>query len=420
LHTKIGYTMDGLKNLLNLKYKLIIIAALCFTVCSSKKEPQEIAKFTETCRAVQKGENLDIVLRTLVDVESASSLINALDKSGFPFNHCLPGDTVKVLMKDSCFVSMTYRQDLTHVYYITVSDGQLYISMKLPYIDTALCLLRGEINSTLYETMLGLDENPNLVFRYTDVFAWEIDFVTETQNGDSFLVYVEKEYCDSVFIGYGNIVVARYKGSIGDFYGLYYKDPEEYEDYYNFLGESLRKSLLKSPLRYSYISSYFTERRFHPILKVWRPHHGLDYSAPIGTPVSSIGAGVVTYKGWRGGYGNLVEVRHKNNFKTRYGHLSKFAKGLYKGKHVEMGELIGYVGSTGLSTGPHLHFELHKNGVPINPLKVKIPRAPSVKKEYMGEFEFKRDSLLNVIERLTQDTIPPISSVTSKQQREES
>jgi murein DD-endopeptidase MepM/ murein hydrolase activator NlpD len=119
--------------------------------------------------------------------------------------------------------------------------------------------------------------------------------------------------------------------------------------------------------------------------------------APRGTPVSSIGNGTVTFKGWKGGYGNLVEIKHMNNFKTRYGHLSAFAKGLYQGKKVKMGELIGYVGTTGLSTGPHLHFELHKNGVPINPLKVDIPRAPSVKQEYHALFEQKRDSLMLLI-----------------------
>ena len=212
-------------------------------------------------------------------------------------------------------------------------------------------------------------------------------------------------------MGYLDIIAAYYKGEVGDYYGIYYRDPDGNEDYYNLKGQSLRKSLLKSQLRYSYISSYFSKRRYHPILKVWRPHHGLDYSAPVGTPVASIGHGTVTYKGWKGGYGNLVEIRHKNNFKTRYGHLSRFAKGLYKGKRVKMGELIGYVGSTGLSTGPHLHFEMHKNGAPINPLRVKIPRAPSVKKKYMADFQQRCDSLQNYIEEVSH---PPREEITQQ------
>lgn len=165
----------------------------------------------------------------------------------------------------------------------------------------------------------------------------------------------------------------------------------------------MRKSLLKSPLRFSYISSYYSKSRFHPILKRWRPHHGLDYVAPIGTPIASIGDGKVTYRGWKGGYGNLVEIRHKNNFTSRYGHLIRFAKNIYVGKRVKSGELIGYLGSTGLSTGPHLHFELHKNGTPMNPLRVNIPRAPSVKKQYMDLFKAHRDSLMHLIQEKVAD-----------------
>ncbi|GAG99110.1 unnamed protein product, partial [marine sediment metagenome] len=199
-------------------------------------------------------------------------------------------------------------------YYVMNNDNHLLIAMEFPYIDTATCIFEGEIKSTLYETILDMGETPNLVFRFADVFAWEIDFVTETREGDSFFIFMEKIFCDSVFLEYSNLIVMRYRGAyVGDYYGLYYRDPDGHEDYYNLKGESLRKSLLKSPLRYSYISSYFSKRRFHPILKVWRPHHGLDYAAPTGTPVSSIGDGIVTFKGWKGGYGNLVEIRHKNN-----------------------------------------------------------------------------------------------------------
>jgi murein DD-endopeptidase MepM/ murein hydrolase activator NlpD len=237
-----------------------------------------------------------------------------------------------------------------------------------------------------------------LIYRFADIFGWEIDFTTETQKGDSFFLMLEKSYCDSILIGYSSIPIVRYKGEIGDYYGVYFLDRDGYDDYYNRNGESLRKSLLKSPLKYSHISSYFTKNRYHPILKRWRPHHGLDYSAPTGTPVSSIGDGTVTYKGWKGGYGNLVEIRHKNGFKTRYGHLSRFAKGINSGGRVKMGEIIGYVGSTGLSTGPHLHFEMHKDGTPINPIKVKLPRAPSVKTAYLKEFKAQGDSLAALLQ----------------------
>lgn len=389
--------MNGLKSILPVSCNLFILLAIG---CQAKKNVTYEPVVHEIRRVMKKGETLDEVLKEMLSPEHTLNIIAALKNADFPFRRCIPGDTVYVVLRGDVFATFSYTHNYAETYYVNSCEDFLTVAMKYPFIDTVCSMIRGEINSTLYETILALGETPNLVFRYADVFAWEIDFVTETQNGDSFCVYIEKMYCDSLFIGYGNIILTRYKGHVGDYHGIYYCDPEGHEDYYNLEGESLRKSLLKSPLRYSYISSYFSKKRFHPILKVWRPHHGLDYSAPTGTPVASIGGGVVTYKGWKGGYGNLVEIKHINNFRSRYGHLSKFAKGIYKGKRVTMGELIGYVGSTGLSTGPHLHFELHKNGAPINPLKVQLPRAPAVKKKYLAEYEQMRDSLIKHVEEI--------------------
>ena len=397
--------MIGLKRIHENIYKLVLVSTCIFVACGAQRQDRDISTLVTKHHIVKKGENLEFILNTIVPRPTTTAIIDALDKGGFPFRKCLPGDSIEVHTKNDTFIELMYHQNRTSEYYVTNNQHHYAVAMKLPYIDTTLCLLRGEIISTLYESMLELGETPNLVYRFTDVFAWEIDFVTDTRKTDSFYILFEKTFCDSQFVDYQNIVAAYYKGETGDYVGIYYRDPDGHEDYYNLKGESLRKSLLKSPLRFSYISSYFSKRRYHPILKVWRPHHGLDYVAPVGTPVSSIGDGTVTYKGWKGGYGNLVEIRHKNNFKTRYGHLSRFAKGLYNGKRIKMGELIGYVGSTGLSTGPHLHFEMHRNGVPINPLRVKIPRAPSVKKKNMAEIQERSDSLQQFIRELC-DTEP--------------
>jgi hypothetical protein len=383
------------------KYKYLFFIILLIA-CPKKEEKVVEPIYTDITYVVKRGDNLEKILSALLSQSDMNgSILEALQNGGFPFRKCIPGDSIIITKKDNEFIQLAYRKDVMNIYYVLRDSCNLCTAMKFAYVDTMLCFLKGTINSTLYEAFMDMNERPNLVYRYADVFAWEVDFFTDTREGDSFYIFIEKDFCDSVFLSYGNVIFARYKGDVGDYYGIYYCDAEGHEDYYNLKGESLRKSLLKSPLRYSYISSYFSKRRFHPILKIWRPHHGLDYVAPIGTPISSIGDGVVTFKGWKGGYGNLVEIRHKNNFRTRYGHLSKFAKGLYKGKRVKMGELIGYVGVTGLSTGPHLHFELHRNGVPINPLRVNIPRAPSVKETYLAHFEQQRDSLLSIIEALS-------------------
>ena len=383
------------------KFSALLLILSCLIYCARKKEAIKPPIYTETTHIVKKGENFELVLKKLVDqTELCHALTNLLKISGFPFRKCFPGDSINIQRKDAAFSKLTYYQNMTNIFYIFNNNEHLVVAMKFPYIDSQSYFLEGEIKSTLYESILELGENPNLVFRYADVFAWEIDFLTETQEGDSFQISLNKVLCDSAFYEYGNVVYARYHGEVGDFYGVYYMDKDKHEDYYNLKGESLRKSLLKSPLRYSYISSYFAKKRFHPILKTWRPHHGLDYSAPTGTPVSSIGDGIVTFIGWKGGYGNLVEIKHKNNFRTRYGHLSKFAKGLYVNKRVKMGDIVGYVGKTGLATGPHLHFEISQNGAPINPLRVNIPRAPSVKKEYMKDFQQYCAVLLKDIEKL--------------------
>ena len=375
------------------KFNLLLIAIVLIASCGRKT-------VTETTRVLKQGDNFEAILNDLSAADCRQAIITALQDAGFSFRKCLPSDTIILTKKDGDFSLLTYRRDLHNTYNVVKDSLCFLVSMKYPYVDTVLSLVRGHINSTLYESMLASGETSNLVMRFADVFAWELDFFTETQNGDSFVIYVEKTFCDSVFVDYASIVFASYRGEAGDFYGVYFRDPDGHEDYYNLEGQSLRKSLLKSPLRFSYISSYFSKRRYHPILKVWRPHHGLDYVAPIGTPISAIGDGKVVFKGWKDGYGNLVEIRHKNNFRSRYGHLSKFAKGLYVGKHVKAGELIGYLGSTGLSTGPHLHYEIRLNGVPVNPLKVNIPRAPSVKEKYMAIFKQHADSLLQTIQTI--------------------
>ncbi len=377
---------------------LILVAA-----CGDRTEVVEAPEVREASHIMKRGENLEHVLEGLSIFASRAQIISSLQQAGFPFNKCLPGDSVHVVIIDNNFANLTYWQSIQTAYYVEKKEPHLFISMMYPYFDTVAAFITGSINSTLYESMLESGETSNLVIRFADIFAWEIDFFTDTQHGDSFYLYVKKIYCDSTFIDYGFISFAHYKGEVGDYYGFYFRDPDGSEDYYNMDGQSLRKSLLKSPLRFSYISSNFSKSRYHPILKRWRPHHGLDYVAPIGTPIASIGDGKVIFKGWKGGYGNLVEIRHNNNFSSRYGHLSRFAKNLYVGKRVKSGDLIGYLGSTGLSTGPHLHFELHRNGSPINPMKVNIPRAPSVKKQYMDLFEAHRDSVLDHIGAMATD-----------------
>ncbi|HDQ98763.1 MAG TPA: M23 family metallopeptidase, partial [candidate division WOR-3 bacterium] len=225
--------------------------------------------------------------------------------------------------------------------------------------------------------------------------GWEVDFFTETQIGDSFAILVTRRMQDSTVIGYEPVSGVRYQGVAGDFAGFRFTDPEGRTDYYNRDGDCMRKTFLKSPLNFARVTSFFG-RRFHPIHRTWRQHHGLDYAAPTGTPVSAVADGRVAVAGWMGGYGNCVDVVHPGGYRTRYGHLSRFGAGVKVGATVSQGQVIGYVGSTGLSTGPHLHFELHANGAPKNPLRFDPPRVEPVKPEFLAAFAVARDSLLDL------------------------
>jgi len=234
---------------------------------------------------------------------------------------------------------------------------------------------------------------PEMIIRFADLFSWDVDFFTETQAGDSFKLILEQLCCDDRSIGKPQLQAGEYKGKCGEYYGFFYQDPSGRKDYYLRNGECVRKGFLRSPLQFSRISSSFSTGRYHPILRIVCPHQGIDYSARSGTPVSAIGDGVVAQAGWSGGYGRLVEISHGNGYRSRYGHLSRFGKGVRTGARVGQGQTIGYVGSTGVSTGPHLHFEVRLNGVARNPLRIIPPRAEPLPRKYLAEFQQRADSL---------------------------
>jgi len=242
--------------------------------------------------------------------------------------------------------------------------------------------------------MVQLGQSPELTMRFADIFAWQIDFLTEPRPGDTFKFIWEKSYKEGKEFSDGRILVAQYLGEEGSHTAILFEDPEGHKDYYTVKGESLRKEFLRSPLNYRRISSHFSYRRFHPILKYYRPHFGIDYAAPFGTPVVSIGDGVVTYVGWKGDYGRFVKIRHRNGYYSTYGHFSRYGRGIGRGENVEQGQVVGYVGGTGLATGPHLDFRVIRNGKFVNFLKIQIPAAESIKDKFKGEFEItKRDRL---------------------------
>jgi len=253
-------------------------------------------------------------------------------------------------------------------------------------------VVSGTIENSLYEDALKAGADPQAVVALTDIFAWDIDFASDIRKGDTFSLLSEMLYVEGVPVKTGRLLGAEMKNGGRSYSAIYYEGNGR-KGYYDEKGRSLKKTLLKSPLRFRRITSTFSKGRFHPILKKYRPHHGVDYGAPVGTPIESAGSGVVKYAGWKGGYGNYVEIKHSNGYSTAYAHLSRMGRGVRTGAKVDQGQVIGFVGMTGLSSGPHLHYEVKVNNRLINPLSVKsLPGVPIPKKE-MQQFAATRESV---------------------------
>ena len=251
------------------------------------------------------------------------------------------------------------------------------------------------ITSSLWNAISDSELDINLALKLSDIYAWSIDFFG-LQKMDSFIVYYSELYIDNEPIGIDSIYSAIFYHANHPYYAIYY-EKDDIKGYWDLEGNSLRKAFLKAPLSFSRISSHFTYARKHPIYKTVRPHTGVDYAAPAGTPVMSIGDGVVIAKGYKGGGGNTIKIRHNSVYTTAYLHLSKFASNIKEGTHVSQGQVIGYVGSTGSSTGPHLDFRVWKNGEPINPLKLESPPVEPIPDNLKAEFDSIKIPLIEIL-----------------------
>lgn len=256
----------------------------------------------------------------------------------------------------------------------------------------------GEIQSSVYMTAINNGGTPDLVNRLVDVFAWQIDFF-RVQKGDKFKVIYDEERVNGKVVGTGKIRAAYFEHFGKPYYAVYF-DECSLGDYYDECGNSVRRAFLKAPLDYSRISSRYSLKRFHPVLKRFKAHLGTDYAAPTGTPIRSVGNGVVTEAQYKGGNGNYVKIRHNGTYSTQYLHMSKIASGIRPGVTVTQGQTIGYVGSTGLATGPHLCFRFWKNGVQVDPFKVDLPPAQPVDPSGFEEFSQLSNELIERLDKL--------------------
>jgi len=359
---------------------------------SSEKLPEESIKTSKDIIPLTTIRYGQTVYKSLLSAGISPQtvyLMNQALKPLFNLKRCRPGDSFELKKSSDDRLIFKYFPNSLEYYIVEESTRGTFSARKEKiHLKRVLVGAKANVRSSVYESMRNEGISPEVINSFADIFSWEIDFFTDPRRGDAIQLIWERYLSpEGKIIKEGKILAVRYINVKKDLTAVFFQDKDGYSDYYTPEGKSLRKSFLRSPLKYSRISSYFSYRRFHPILRIYRPHLGIDYAAPQGTPVSVIADGTVIFKGWNNGFGNFIKIKHHQGIISSYGHLYRFARGLRKGKKVKQGEVIGYVGTTGLSTGPHLDFRITKYGRYVNFLKTEFPRAKSVNSAYLDEFK---------------------------------
>ncbi|MEK6576100.1 MAG: M23 family metallopeptidase [Nitrospirota bacterium] len=350
-------------------------------------------EYREISDNVRRGETLydifkryDLEMRDLFLMREASAGIHRL-------KNLIVGHPYRMIVDDQNMVnSFFYSINDEYLLNIVRKDTQFIAEKVEMEYEKKIEHIAGIIKDNLISSIGEEQENLLLALNLADIFKWDIDFTTDLRNDDTFKIIVEGHYLDGEFKKYGDILSVEFINN-GDVYRADRFSFDGEANYYNADGESLKRSFLKAPLNFRRISSGFSKKRFHPILKKYRPHHGLDYAAPSGTPVSTTADGTVAFAGYKKQYGRLVIIRHPNGYQTYYGHLSRFEKGIKRGIRIKQGDIIGYVGSSGLSTGPHLHYEVRIHGSSVNPLTLKFPSGGSIPDKLMADFKGFKDEM---------------------------
>lgn len=338
---------------------------------------------------VKSGQTLSGVFEHVGVPRNIAAALNTLPDSVFNVKKVRAGNQFTVYrMQDSLKTPayIVYHSSIIDHTVFKTTDSLSVWHFKKP-VTSQTKVSTATIETSLWDATVSNNLNLNLSLELSDIYAWVVDFFG-IQKGDGFTVYYSENYVDSVSVGIGEIYACKFTHNKQDYYAYRYdNDSLGIHGYWDENGNSLRKAFLKAPLKFSRISSRFTYARKHPVYKVVRPHTGVDYAAPKGTPVVAIGDGKVIFKGYKGGGGHTVKIKHNSIYTTAYLHLSKYGKGINVGAQVKQGQVIGYVGSTGASTGPHLDFRVWKGGSPIDPLKMESPSVEPVPAKAMDAFK---------------------------------
>lgn len=355
---------------------------------------------------VRAGDSLDRIFRQLELSLQDLATMRALPELRRQLDRLYPGETLTFSVREGSdtqaaeLLSLERKLSLSETLTITRADEGFSSDVVVNPLERTIHTTEGEILQSLFVAASRAGLSDSMAMQIADVFRWDIDFVLDIRPGDRFRLTYEKLSQDGVPVGDGNLLAVEFVNQGRSYRAIRYERDGQ-ADYYTPDGQSLRKAFLRAPVSFTRISSRFNPYRRHPVLNRMRAHRGVDYAAPTGTPVKAAGSGRVRFVGNKGGYGKVVEIDHPNEVRTLYGHLSRFARGLNRGDKVSQGDVIGYVGMTGLATGPHLHYEYLLRGVHKDPQKVALPNAAPIPESELAAFQQHAAPLLASLDQLS-------------------
>lgn len=361
-----------------------VIEQVTLPVFAASSSPEETFWREER---IQRGDTIaSLLARLQVDDPAAIRSLRGTQEAK-AFYQLVPGRTIRAkTTTDGKLIALRYLNG-NNLFSAERGEAGYAISEQPAHLEQRTLMTSGEIRSSLFAATDAANLSDAVAIQIADIFSTDIDFHKDLRKGDRFTVVYEVFYHLGDMVKTGRVLGAEFINQGKSYQALYFQNGEGNGGYYTLEGKNIRKAFLRSPIEFSRISSGFTNARYHPVLKEWRAHKGIDYAAPTGTRIKVTADGVVEFAGRQGGYGNLIVVRHQSRFTTWYGHLSGIAKGLRKGSRVSQSDVIGYVGATGLATGPHLHYEFRINDVHQNPLRVVMPSAAPITADQKPVFD---------------------------------
>jgi murein DD-endopeptidase MepM/ murein hydrolase activator NlpD len=347
---------------------------------------------------IRRGDTLDKLFRSHALDLGHLAQIARLDEAGKRFRKIKPGDVFEITHDEGKLIRMYSALNLTSGLQVDREETGFSASIIERPIEIRKRMAHGVIESSLFESGADAGLSDKLIMNIAGIFAWDVDFVLDIRGGDNYYVQWEEIWQDGEFVTDGEVVVAEFNNDGRQHRAIRFIDDNGRSDYYTPDGNSVRKAFLRSPVDFR-VSSSFNPNRLHPVLKTRRPHRGVDYAAPHGTPIKASGDGKVIFRGVKSGYGNVVILQHGGNITTLYAHMSRFASSARTGSRVRQGQTIGYVGATGMVTGAHLHYEYRLNGVHRNPRTVKLPQAEPIAEKYREQFLAAAEPILQELEQ---------------------